>query len=61
MVESFTINRIPHEIRASRRKALHFRNASLLIFAYATDGQPALRSLLVMENWCRPFQDYVAI
>jgi hypothetical protein len=37
MVESFTINRIPHEIRASQRKALHFRNASARIFAYASD------------------------
>lgn len=37
MVESFTINRIPYEIRASQRKALHFRNASPLMFAYTTD------------------------
>lgn len=37
MVESFTINRIPHQIRASQREALHLRNASLLIFAHATD------------------------
>lgn len=42
MVESFTINRIPHEIRVSQREALHFRNASPLIFAHATDRRSRL-------------------